>query len=148
LLAQHLGKASGIANASAWAAVIISVAGLRLIVPAQWLVPVMAVSVSLGMVVGAVVGWLLLRQSGMAGVGLAKPMLVGLVAAVLAGGLGAVGSRQLGEVDIVVAVLGACLVATVCVLVFVGMLRLLAPSLLTQMWALRRRTAATEVDPA
>jgi putative peptidoglycan lipid II flippase len=148
LLAQHLGKASGIANASAWAAVIISVAGLRLVVPAPWLVPVMAGSVSLGMVVGAVVGWLLLRQSGMAGVGLARPMLVGLVAAVLAGGLGAVGSRQFGEVGIVVAVLGACLVATVCVLVFAGMLRLLAPSLLTQMWALRRRTAAAEVDPA
>ncbi|HJV13354.1 MAG TPA: lipid II flippase MurJ [Propionibacteriaceae bacterium] len=148
LLAQHLGKASGIANASAWAAVIISVVGLRLVVPAQWLVPVMAGAVSLGMVIGAVVGWLLLRQSGMAGVGLAKPMLVGLVAAVLAGGLGAVGSRPLGEVGIVVAILGACLVATVCVLVFVGMLRLLAPSLLTQMWALRRRSAAAEVDPA
>jgi putative peptidoglycan lipid II flippase len=148
LLAQHLGKASGIANASAWAAVIISVAGLRLVVPAQWLVPVMAGAVSLGMVVGAVVGWLLLRQSGMAGVGLARPMLVGLAAAVLAGGLGAVGSSQLGEVGIVIAVLGACLIATVCVLVFAGMLRLLAPSLLTQMWALRRRTAAAEVDPA
>jgi putative peptidoglycan lipid II flippase len=65
LLAQHLGKASGIANASAWAAVIISVAVLRLVVPAPSLVPALAGSVSLGMIVGAVVGWLLLRRSGL-----------------------------------------------------------------------------------
>jgi putative peptidoglycan lipid II flippase len=148
LLAQHLGKASGIANASAWAAVIISVAVLRLVVPASSLVPALAGSVSLGMIVGAVVGWLLLRRSGMADVGLTRPMLVGLAAAVLAGGVGAAGSLLLGEVGIVVAVLGACAIATVCVLVFAAMLRLLAPSLLTQMWALRRRTPAAEVDPA
>ena len=35
LLAQHLGKASGVANASAWAAVIISVAVLRQMVPGR-----------------------------------------------------------------------------------------------------------------
>jgi putative peptidoglycan lipid II flippase len=148
LLAQHLGKASGIANASAWGAVIISVAGLRLVVPAQWLVPAMAGSVSLGMIVGAVVGWLLARRSGMAGVGLARPMLVGLLSAVLAAGLGAAGSLRLGQVGIVVAVLGACAIAALSVLVFAAMLRLLAPSLLTQLWALRRRTAAAKVDPA
>jgi putative peptidoglycan lipid II flippase len=148
LLAQHLGKASGIANASAWAAVIISVAVLRLVIPAPSLVPALAGSVSLGMIVGAVVGWLLLRRSGMADVGLARPMLVGLAGAVLAGGLGAAGSLLFGEAGIVVAVLGACAVAAVCVLVFAAMLRLLAPSLLAQMWALRRRTPATEVDPA
>jgi putative peptidoglycan lipid II flippase len=148
LLAQHLGKASGIANASAWAAVIISVAVLRLVVPAPSLVPALAGSVSLGMIVGAVVGWLLLRRSGMVDVGLARPMLVGLAGAVLAGGFGAAGSLLFGEAGIVVAVLGACAVAAVCVLVFAAMLRLLAPSLLAQMWALRRRTPATEVDPA
>jgi putative peptidoglycan lipid II flippase len=145
LLAQHLGKASGVANASAWAAVIISVAVLRLVVPAPWLVPALAGSVSLGMVVGAIVGWLLLRRSGMSGVGLARPMLTGMAAAVLTGGLGAVGSLLLDEVGIVAAVLGACAVAMVSVLVFAAMLRLLAPSLLAQIWALRRRTPSAEV---
>jgi putative peptidoglycan lipid II flippase len=148
LLAQHLGKASGVANASAWAAVIISVAVLRLVVPAPWLVPAMAASVSFGMVVGAVVGWLLVRRSGMAGVGLARPMLVGLAAAVLAGGLGAIGSLRLDEVGVMVAVVGACAVAALCVLVFAAMLRLLAPSLLTRIVALRRRTPTAEVDSA
>jgi putative peptidoglycan lipid II flippase len=145
LLAQHLGKASGVANASAWAAVIISVAVLHLTVPDSWLVPALAGSVSLGMVVGAVVGWLLLRRSGMPAVGLARPMLVGLAAAALAGGLGAAASRLLNEVGLVVAVLGACTIAAACVLVFTGMLRLLAPSLLAQIWALRRRAPSAEV---
>jgi putative peptidoglycan lipid II flippase len=145
LLAQHLGKASGVANASAWAAVIISVAVLRQIVPGPWLVPIMAGSVSLGMVVGAAAGWLLLRRSGMPAIGLTRPMLVGLAAAVLAGGLGAAGSQLLSDVGIVAAVLGACAVALVCVLVFTAMLRLLAPSVLSQMWALRRRTPSAEV---
>ena len=145
LLAQHLGKASGVANASAWAAVIISVAVLRQVVPGPLLVPIMACSVSLGMVVGAVAGWLLLRRSGMPAVGLARPMLVGLAAAVLAGGLGAAGSQLLSDVGILAAVLGACAVALLCVLVFTAMLRRLAPSVLSQMWALRRRTPSAEV---
>jgi putative peptidoglycan lipid II flippase len=145
LLAQHMGKASGIANASAWAAVIVSVAVVRPLVPAVWLVPALAGSVSLGMVVGAVAGWALLRHSGMEGVGLARPMLVGLAAAVLAASAGAVGSQLLAEAGIVAAVLGACTLAVLCVLVFTAMLRLLAPSLLAQMWALRRRTSSAEV---
>ena len=145
LLSQHLGKASGIANASAWAAVIISVAVLRLVVPARWLVPALAGSVSLGMVVGAAVGWVLLRRSGMKAVGLSRPMLVSLAAAVLAGTVGAAGGQLLDDVGIVAAVLGACVVALICVLVFTAMLRLFAPSLLAQMWALRRRTSSAEV---
>jgi putative peptidoglycan lipid II flippase len=145
LLAQHLGKASGIANASAWAAVIISVAVLRLLVPAGRLVPALAGSVSLGMVVGAASGWALLRGSGMPAVGLRRPMVVSLFAAVLAGGAGAAGSQFLGEVGMVAAVLGGCAVALMCVLVFAAVLRLLAPSLLAQMWALRRRTPSAEV---
>jgi putative peptidoglycan lipid II flippase len=140
-----MGKASGIANASAWAAVIVSVAVLRLLLPAAWLVPALAGSVSLGMVVGAVVGWVLLRRSGMEEVGLARPMLVGLAAAVLAASVGAASSQLLAEVGIVAAVLGACALAVLCVLVFTAMLRLLAPSLLAQMWALRRRTSSAEV---
>jgi hypothetical protein len=141
-----LGKASGVANATAWAVVIISVALLRLMVPAAWLVPALAGSVSLGMVVGAGTGWLLLRRSEMPPVGLARPMLVGLLAAVLAGSVGAAGSRFLNDVGIVAAVLGGCAVALVCVLVFTAMLRLLAPSVLSQIWALRRRTSSAEVS--
>jgi putative peptidoglycan lipid II flippase len=145
LLAQHLGKASGIANAMAWGVVIISVALLRLVVPADWLVPALAGSVSLGMVVGAVAGWALLRRSGLSAVGLGRPMLVSLAAAVLAGGVSAAGSQLFADVSIVAAVLGAIAAAALCVAVFVGTLRLLAPALLEQLWALRRRTPSAEV---
>ena len=120
LLAQHLGKASGIANAMAWGAVIISVALLRLVVPADWLVPALAGSVSLGMVVGAAAGWALLRRSGMSAVGLGRPMLVSLAAAVLAGGVSAAGSQLFADVGLVAAVLGAVAAALLCVAVFAG----------------------------
>ncbi|HET9562150.1 MAG TPA: lipid II flippase MurJ [Propionibacteriaceae bacterium] len=145
LLAQHLGKASGIANAMAWGAVIISVALLRLVVPPEWLVPAMAFSVSLGMVVGAAAGWALLRRSGMPAVGLGRPMLVSLAAAVIAGAVSAAGSQLLADVGVVAAVLGAVAAAVLCVAVFAGTLRLLAPALLAQLWALRRRTPSAEV---
>jgi hypothetical protein len=72
-------------------------------------------------------------------------MMVGAAAGVLAGSVGAIGSRLLGEAGIVAAVLGACVLALLCVLVFTAMLRLLAPALLAQMWALRRRTPSAEV---
>jgi putative peptidoglycan lipid II flippase len=145
LLAQHLGKASGVANAMGWGAVIISVALLRVVVPADWLVPALAASVSLGMVVGAAWGWALLRRSGMPAVGLRRPMLVSFAAAVLAGGVSAAGSQVLADVGFVAAVLGAVAAALLCVALFAGTLRLLAPALLAQLWALRHRTPSAEV---
>ena len=51
-----LGYGVGVANASAWAAVIICAVVLRLVVPAAWLVLALAASVSLGMVLGALWG--------------------------------------------------------------------------------------------
>jgi hypothetical protein len=101
--------------------------------------------VSLGMVVGAAAGWALLRRSGMSAVGLGRPMLVSLTAAVLAGGVSAAGSQLFADVGIVAAVLGAVAAAALCVAVFAGALRLLAPALLAQLWALRRRTPSAEV---
>ena len=54
-------------------------------------------------------------------------MVVGLVAAVLAGGVVAAGSRVFANVGVLAAVLGAVAAALLCVLVFVATLRLLAP---------------------
>ena len=81
----------------------------------------------------------------MPAVGLTRPMLVGLAAAVLGGRARCSRFTAASDVGIVAAVLGACAVALVCVLVFTAMLRLLAPSVLSQMWALRRRTPSAEV---
>ncbi|HJY43968.1 MAG TPA: hypothetical protein VJ301_05065, partial [Propionibacteriaceae bacterium] len=61
------------------------------------------------------------------------------------GGVSAAGSQLLADVGILVAVLGAVTTAALCLAVFAGTLRLLAPALLTQLWALRRRTPSAEV---
>jgi hypothetical protein len=46
---------------------------------------------------------------------------------------------------VLAAVLGAVAAALLCVLVFVATLRLLAPALLAQLWALRRRVPSADV---
>ena len=46
LLAQHDGRAAGLTTASGWAVVIIGVLAVRPLVPAEWLVPAAAASVS------------------------------------------------------------------------------------------------------
>jgi hypothetical protein len=72
-------------------------------------------------------------------------MLVSFAAAVLAGGVSAAGSQVLADVGFVAAVLGAVAAALLCVALFAGTLRLLAPALLAQLWALRHRTPSAEV---
>jgi putative peptidoglycan lipid II flippase len=81
LLAQHDGRAAGLTTASAWAVVILAVLSVRPFVRPESLVPAAAASVSLGMIVGAVVGWLLIRRShrGAAALGLTQPMLAAAV---------------------------------------------------------------------
>jgi membrane-associated phospholipid phosphatase len=57
----------------------------------------------------------------------------------------AAGSRVFANVGVLAAVLGAVATALLCVLVFLATLRLLAPALLAQIWALRRRVPSAEV---
>jgi hypothetical protein len=64
---------------------------------------------------------------------------------VLAGGVSAAGSQLFADVGILLAVLGAVAAAALCVVVFAGTLRVLAPALLAQLWGLRRRTPSAEV---
>jgi len=143
LLAQHEGRAAGLTTASAWAVVIIAVLAVRPLVRADWLVPAVAASVSLGMAVGAVVGWLLVRLShrGAAALGLTRPMLAAAGSAVAAAALCAWVSRYFDEAGLVAATLGAIGLAAGCGLIFVAVLRLTAPRVLAQIWSLRRAPA-------
>ena len=122
---------------------IISVAVLRLVVPADWLVPALAGSVSLGMV-GRGGGVALLRRSGM--LRWADETDVGQTGCCCAGRR-SVGGRfaAVADVGILAAVLGVVAALHCVSLVFAGTLRLLAPALLAQLWALRRRTPSAEV---
>ncbi|MCW2812131.1 MAG: virulence factor MviN [Friedmanniella sp.] len=141
LLAQHEARRSGLTTAAAWAGVILAVAAARLGLPSGWVVPGMAAAVSLGMVVGAVVGWVLVRRTTGPGVGasLVPALLVGPLAAALAAVGGGAVARLTAQSGLVGAALGALSVAVLCTVIFAGVLRLVRPALLRQVLALRSR---------
>ena len=77
LLAQHRARAAGLATASGWLVVIVAVLVAWSLVPPAWLVAGIAGSISAGMIVGGILGWLLVRRgaAGRGGAGLTRPML-------------------------------------------------------------------------
>ena len=143
LLARHAARAAGLTTAVAWAVVVLAVLVLRLVVPADWLVPALAAGVSFGMIAGAVVGWRLVHQLDprTPPVGLAGPMWVGAAGATLAGGLGAAVSLPLSDASVAGAVAGAVGVSLLVVAVYAGVLRVGAPALFGRLRALRSRVA-------
>ena len=148
LLAQHHARAAGAATAAAWGSVILLVAVLRPVVPGGVLVPVLAASVSLGMAVGAVVGWAGLHRAGVR-VPLARPLLAGLVAAAAATGVCWWPAGLLADAGLATALAGGLGVAVLCGLVFLAALALVDRSLLAGLGPLRRRGGTpTEVAGA
>jgi putative peptidoglycan lipid II flippase len=148
LLARHLARSAGATTAVAWSVVVAAVLGLRLVVPATWLVPALAAAVSLGMVSGAIVGWWLVRRSDpeRRGAGLTGPMWMGAAAATLAGGLAAAASLLLTDAGLVTAALAAVGLAAACTAIFGCVLRVAAPRLFSRLWALRRTPVDTPVS--
>jgi putative peptidoglycan lipid II flippase len=146
VLGQQRARAAGLATGLAWGTVIVAVAGLRLLVPPAALVPALAGSVSLGMAVGAVLGWAALHRDGV-GVGLLRPLLVGLVAAVVAVLACWWPAARLADAGLPAALLGGVGVALLGTAVFAGATALLDRSLLTGLGRLRGRAAETEEVP-
>lgn len=142
LLAQHRALAAGTTTALAWGTVTLGALLAAAVVPSSALVVALAGSVSLGLAVGAVVGWVALaRHAGVAGAAL-RP---GVVPALLAGGLASVPAvlaggalaRLASEAGLLAAAglaVGAALLTTV---VFVGVLAVVRRPLLRATWALR-----------
>lgn len=148
LLAQHRARDAGLATGLGWATVIVAVVVLRLVVPPAALVPALAGSVSLGMVVGAVLGWSALHRQGVH-VPLARPLLIGLVAAVVSAAACWWPAGRLGDAGLVVALLGGVGVAVLGTAVFAAMVAVLDRSLLTGLARLRRQpNDATEARHA
>lgn len=147
LLAQHLARDSGLTTATGWAAVIVAVAVLRLVLPPNALVTGVAAGVSFGMAVGALVGWSLLRRRLPGPLGLGRSLLTGGVAAAVAVAvLWWPASRLVGS-GLVVALVGGVAVAAGCTAVYVGVLAVVDRPLLRQLRRLRS-AAATEVEHA
>ncbi len=138
LLAQHRARDAGLTTLVGWVAVIAGVALFGRSVPA------IAVAVSVGMAVGALVGWLLVARSlrsGGAGWSprlLVGPAVGGALAAAVAAALARWPTRGLADAGLVAAAAGALGVAVLCGLVFVGVLRLVQPRVFASLLALRR----------
>ncbi|WP_375426206.1 lipid II flippase MurJ [uncultured Friedmanniella sp.] len=141
LLAQHRARDSGLATGTGWAAVIVVVAALRLVLPAGALVTGVAAGVSAGMVAGAVVGWSRLRRGVTGPLGLGRPLLTGGVAAVVAVAALWWPADRLAEVGLGAALAGGVAVAAGCTAVFVAVLAVLDRPLLRAVLALRGAAA-------
>ncbi len=138
LLAQHRARDAGLTTVVGWGAVIIGVLAFGRTVP------LLAVAMSVGLLVGAAVGWLLVcRSTATPATALARPMLAGLLAAVVAAGALSWPARQLGDVGLVAAAAGAVGVALVCFAAFAGVVRVVQPRLVADLWARRRRPVDT-----
>ncbi len=146
LLAQHLARAAGTATVVAWGVVIVGVLVLRLVVPADWVVPSLSAAVSIGMVAGAVVGWVLVRRSGTdrasseVSRSLAVALAVAVPAALVAGGGVGWLSRGLVDATLAGAVVGAFGCAAGCTVTFGLIVLLVDRRLLAQVYALRARS--------
>ncbi len=148
LLAQHRALAAGTTTALAWGTVTLAALVVAALAPAASLVVALAGSVSLGLVVGAVAGWVALVRGTSARPGIVPALLAGAAAAVpavLAGGAlarTAAGAGLLAAAGLAVA---AALVTTV---VFVGVLALVRRPLLRATWALRHPEPLELTEPA
>jgi len=136
LLAQRQARSAGLATVSAWGVVILAVLALRPVVPAGWLVPTLGASVSLGMIAGAAVGWVLLGR--VVRPRLAKTLSVALVAAAASGTLVGWFAEGLARVSLAVAVGGAVVATLACIVVFGGVVLVADRAALMQVWDLRR----------
>ena len=139
LLAQHRAWPAGVATATAWGTVIGAVLVVRVLVAPASLVIGLAASVSLGMLVGALVGWLALsRVLPGAGAGLGPSLLAGVGAAVPAATTGALLARPAAGLALLPAAGMALAAAALSAVVFVAVLALVRPSLLRGLAELRQ----------
>jgi putative peptidoglycan lipid II flippase len=140
LLGQHRGPAAGAVTVSGWTVVIIGALVLRLLVPSGWVVVGLAAAVSLGMLAGGALGVFLLRRS-IAGstAWLPRPLLLGLLAAAVSGGLVGWLGRLFLDAGLAAATAGAFGTALACVAVFAGVLLLADRQLLLTVAQLARR---------
>lgn len=139
LLAQHLARAGGTATVAAWGVVVVAVLVVASTLPTRWVVPALSGAVSVGMLAGAAVGWWLTARTVPLQPGWRRPLLVSLLAAlVAAAGTGWV-SWPLAGVGVWRSLAGGFGCALLCTAVFIVLVYLGDRPLLRRVWALRRR---------
>ncbi|HEY9294594.1 MAG TPA: lipid II flippase MurJ [Microlunatus sp.] len=154
LFAEHRARAAGITTAVAWATVIIAIVVITALVPADWVVAGIAAANSIGMIAGAVVGWLMINGAAAAdstarGAATAapdstapsrrmlRPMLIDIPAALLVGVAVCWGGRFLLDADLLGSVLGAIGTALACIVGYGLLILLLDRTSVKSLLALR-----------
>lgn len=149
LFAEHRARQAGITTAVAWGAVIAAMIAVALLVPAPWVVTGIAAANSFGMLVGAVVGWVMITTSRIEPVrfGLLRPTVRGIPIGLLAGILVAWPATRLIDAGLPAALVGCIGTAVGCGLLFAGGVWLLDRRSLTALRDLwRTRQAAGAAD--
>ena len=148
LLAQHRALAAGTTTALAWGTVTLGALVAAALVPGPGLVVALAGSVSLGLAVGAVVGWVaLVRRTG-ARPGIVPALLAGAAAAVPAVVAGGALAGLGGQAGLLAAAGLAVAAALLTTAVFVGVLALVRRPLLAATLALRHAEPHDRTEPA
>jgi putative peptidoglycan lipid II flippase len=138
LYAEHRARHAGLTTAVGWGTAILGVVAVVLWVPDDQVVTGIAVANSVGMIVGAVLGWIMIGIGWPERIrlGLARPLLRGVPIGLVSGALVAVAGRGLAEVGILGSVLGAFGCAAACTLLFAVGIRILDRPSWTALWRL------------
>lgn len=146
LYAEHRARPAGITTVVAWGTVIIAIFVVRAVLPGAWVVTGIAVANSVGMIVGAILGWTMIKVSREqpAPFGMLRPAVRDLPIGVAVGiVVGFVGSG-LAEVGFVAALAGAVATAAGCLLIFTGLIWLLDRRSVTDLLELWRSRGAVQ----
>jgi putative peptidoglycan lipid II flippase len=148
LNAEHRARAAGITTAVGWGTVIIAIVVITAVVPAEQVVAGIAAANSIGMIIGAVTGWLLiiidrrdLPAAERTPTGMIRPMIIDIPIGLAVGALVGWGGRWLADVGLWGSVLGAAGAASACVLGYGLLILVLDRRSVKTLLALRERSS-------
>lgn len=148
LYSEHRARAAGLTTAAAWLTVIVAIAVITALIPAEWVVAGIAAANSVGLVLGAIIGWAMVTASGrrarpttrrLAGMG--RPLLVDLPLGLAVGAAVCWAGRRLLHATLLGSLLGAVVAALVCAVVYLALIVAVDRRSLTAMLALRGRAS-------
>lgn len=135
LLAQQRARPAGLTTVVGWLVVMAAVIMVHRLVPDDHVVTGISVAMSVGMLAGGVVGWILVRRSlGAFPPGLVRSLVTSLPAAAVAGVSTWLVSRGLADSGLGLSLLGAIGCALLCVVLFLGLVLLLDRRLVRGCW--------------
>lgn len=151
LFAEHRARQAGTATAAGWGVVIVALIGVGAFVPAEHTVTGIAAANSLGMLVGALIGWVMLVRSRTEpmSTGMLRPSARDIPIGLVAGAVVCLLCRGLVHIGIVGALLGCVAAGVGCLVLFAGLVLLLdrkSVAGLRELWQQRSRPNPASTD--